>query len=97
MKTPKHREPSHPVIVLLEDFLKPMNISQSSLAKHLGWTHARLNEIINGKRCITPDTDLSLAESFNTSPDFWLNLQYVFDLWHARKKHKSVGIFRKGC
>lgn len=84
---PKHRSPSHPGEILWEEFLKPLNISQTKLAAHLGWTHAKVNEIINGKRSITPEAALSLADVMGTSPDMWLNLQKNYDLWKAQKRH----------
>ncbi|MEA2114797.1 MAG: HigA family addiction module antitoxin [Thermodesulfobacteriota bacterium] len=72
---PKYRSPTHPGEMLLEEFLKPLNISQSTLARHLGWPYARLNEIINGKRGVTAASALDLGEALMTGPEFWLNLQ----------------------
>lgn len=76
--------------MLLEEFLKPLNISQSSLARHLGWPYARLNEIINGKRGVTAVSALDLGEALMTGPEFWLNLQRDWDLWHSKQKHQMV-------
>ena len=90
MRTPKNRPPTHPGEILLKDFLEPMNITQVHFAKHLGWTYARVNEIVNGKRGITSDTALSFSEAFGTSVDLWLNLQAKYDLWFAQKKHKTI-------
>jgi addiction module HigA family antidote len=87
---PKHRPPTHPGEMLLEEFLKPLNISQSALAKHLGWPYARLNEIINGKRGVTAVSALDLGEALMTGPEFWLNLQRDWDLWHSKQKHHMV-------
>ncbi len=87
---PKHRPPTHPGEMLLKEFLEPMGISQKDLAKHLGWTYARLNEIINGHRGVSADSSLSLSEAFGIEPEFWLNLQRSWDLWHALKRHKKV-------
>ncbi|TNF66052.1 MAG: addiction module antidote protein, HigA family [Gammaproteobacteria bacterium] len=58
-------------------------------AKHLGWTYPRINEIVNGKRGITPDTALAFAEAFEMEVEFWINLQSAYDLWHAKQKHKK--------
>jgi addiction module HigA family antidote len=91
---PKHRPPSHPGEILLEEFLKPMEFSQLQFAKHVGWTYARVNELVNGKRGVTPETALTLADAFGTTPDLWLNLQKNFDLWHALRKHKSVSALK---
>ena len=61
--------------MLLEEFLKPLGVSQKEFAIHLGWTYARLNEIINGKRGVSADSALAFGEALNTGADFWLNLQ----------------------
>jgi addiction module HigA family antidote len=72
--------PLHPGEVLLEEFLKPMNISQNQLGGDLGVSARRINEIIHGKRSITADTALRLARHFGNSPQFWLGLQMDYDL-----------------
>lgn len=82
---PKKRPPTHPGQMLLKEFLEPMGITQVELARHLKWPYARLNEIINGKRGVSADTALALGESFQTGPEFWLNLQRDWDIWHARR------------
>ncbi len=87
---PKFRSPSHPGAILLKEFLEPFNIQQTQLAEHLGWTYARLNEIINQRRGITADSALSFAEAFSTTPEYWLHLQVQWDLWHAKQTHKKV-------
>jgi addiction module HigA family antidote len=69
--------------MLLEEFLKPLGISQSAFAIRLGVSFPRLNEIIRGKRGVTPDTALRLAQVLETSADFWLGLQQDWDLWQA--------------
>ena len=81
---PKNRPPTHPGQMLLKEFLEPMGITQVELARHLKWPYARLNEIINGKRGVSADTALALGESFQTGPEFWLNLQRDWDIWHAK-------------
>ena len=72
--------PLHPGEVLLEEFLKPMNISQNQLGRDLGVSPRRINEIIHGKRSITANTALRLARYFGNSPQFWLGLQMDYDL-----------------
>jgi len=72
--------PLHPGEVLLEEFLKPLNISQNQLGRDLGVSARRINEIIHGKRSITADTALRLARYFGNSPQFWLGLQIDYDL-----------------
>lgn len=69
--------------MLLEEFLKPLGISQSAFAIRLGVSFPRLNEIIRGKRAVTPDTALRLARVLGMSADFWLGLQQDWDLWHT--------------
>ena len=72
--------PIHPGEVLLEEFLKPFEISQNQLGRELGVSPRRINEIIHGKRSLTADTALRLARYFGTSPEFWLGLQMDYDL-----------------
>ena len=74
----------HPGEILLEDFLRPMNLSQNRLARELAVPPRRINEIVLGKRSITPDTALRLARYFGTSERFWLGLQADFDLEEAK-------------
>jgi len=76
--------PVHPGEVLLEEFLKPWGLSQNRLAQHMGITTNRLNEVVRGRRGITGDTALRLARATNTMPEFWLNLQALYDLETAR-------------
>jgi addiction module HigA family antidote len=87
---PKFRAPSHPGEILQEDFLVPMEISQSQFAKHLKCKPGKINEIVNGKRGITPEMALYLSDALGTTPQFWINLQANFDLWHAKQDHDSV-------
>ncbi len=87
---PKKRPPTHPGKMLLKEFLEPMGVSQKDFAEHLGWTYTRLNEIINGHRGVSAESALSFADAFDMEPEFWLNLQRDWDLWHAAKRHKNV-------
>lgn len=86
---PKHRSPSHPGEILEEDFLKPLGLTQTALAKHLGWSHAKINELVRGKRGVTPAAALALSDALGTSPQLWMNLQTQYDLWHALQEHKK--------
>ena len=72
--------PIHPGEILLEEFLKPLGISQYRIAKDIGVSPRRINEIVHGKRSITADTALRLALYFGTSERFWMNLQSGYDL-----------------
>jgi antitoxin HigA-1 len=81
----KQRHPVHPGRNLLEQFMKPRNLSQNALARELGVPPRRINEIILGKRGISADTALRLAGYFGNSPHFWMQLQAEFDLAEARK------------
>lgn len=78
----------------MEEFLKPLEISQSAFAIRLGVSFPRLNEIIRGKRAVTPDTALRLARVLGMSADFWLGLQQDWDLWHAMRSEKAAEIDR---
>jgi antitoxin HigA-1 len=84
-KLPTNRPPTHPGEMLLEEFLKPLNISQTDFAARIGVSYPRLNELIHGKRGVTPDTALRLAQVLGMSADFWLGLQQDWDLWHAER------------
>jgi addiction module HigA family antidote len=77
---PTHRIPTHPGEMLLEEFLVPMGITQVQLAAHIGVPTQRVNELIRGKRGVSPDTAWLLSKAFRTTPEFWLNLQAVYDL-----------------
>jgi addiction module HigA family antidote len=78
-------DPIHPGEILLEDFLKPMEISINRLAREIDVPPGRISTIVNGKRSITADTALRLAAYFGTSPELWLNLQADYDLRIARR------------
>ena len=84
--------PTHPGEMLLEEFLKPLGISQSAFAIRLGVSFPRLNELIRGKRGVTPDTALRLARVTGMSADFWLGLQQDWDLWHALRSKAAAAI-----
>ena len=81
-RLPKNRPPTHPGEMLFEEFVKPLMITQTELARRLGVSYPRLNEIIKGRRSVTPDTALRLSRVLGMSADFWLGLQQDWDLWH---------------
>jgi addiction module HigA family antidote len=82
-KQPK--APFHPGEILLEEFLDPLGMSQAAFAEKIGWTKARLNELIRGKRGVTADAALDLAEALGTSPKLWMNFQVTYDLDRAKR------------
>ena len=86
MRQPKN--PFHPGEILLEEFLTPAGITQTAFAEKLGWTRARLNELIKGKRGITADAALDLADALGTSAKLWMNLQATWDLSQAERRRK---------
>lgn len=86
MRLPKN--PFHPGEMLLEEFVVPGKMTQTALAQKLGWTHARLNELIKGKRGITADSAIALARVLGTSAKLWMNLQATYDLDKALRKRK---------
>ena len=77
---PKNRIATHPGEILLHEFLGPNGQSQKGLAEHLGISVQRVNELVRGKRGVTPDTAWLLAKAFQTSPEFWMNLQVAYEL-----------------
>lgn len=77
--------------MLLEEFLKPMGLTQVVAADRMGISLNRLNELIRGKRGVTADTALRLAKLLKTSPEFWMNLQAAWDLYHAKRALAAVG------
>ena len=79
-------DPTHPGEVLLEDFMKPMGLTQYALAKALGVTQVRIGEIVHGKRAVSPDTALRLARYFGTSAEFWMGMQATYELEIAKEK-----------
>lgn len=84
IRVPTHREPIHPGEMLLEEFLIPMGISQRDLAAAIHVSYQRVNELVRGRRGITPSTALRLAKFFDNTAQFWMNLQLRWDLYHAQ-------------
>ena len=90
VRVPTNRIPTHPGEMLLEEFLTPMGITQKDLADNIEVPYQRINEIVNGRRGVTPSTALRLAKFFDMSPDFWMNLQLRWDLYFARQDENKV-------
>jgi antitoxin HigA-1 len=84
---PSNRTATHPGVILLKEFLEPLELTQKSLATHVGIPVQRVNEIVRGKRGVTPETAWLLSEALRTTPEFWLNLQSVYDLSVNRPDH----------
>jgi addiction module HigA family antidote len=89
---PENRIPTHPGEILLEEFLNPLGLTQVAFAEHLGVPVQRINEIVRGKRGITPETAWLFSESFGTTPEFWLNLQTNYELVRHRPKRQVARI-----
>jgi antitoxin HigA-1 len=89
---PTNRRPNSPGEILVEEFLKPLGISQTKFAKHIGISYVRLNEIANGRRAVTPDTAMRFARALGMTTDFWLGLQQDVELWdvHHSKAAKAI-------
>jgi antitoxin HigA-1 len=90
IRIPTHRPPTHPGEMLLEEFLNPMNVTQRELAQAIGVPYQRVNEIINGRRGVSPSTALRIAKYLGTTPDFWMNLQLRWDLYHAQQDEADL-------
>jgi len=86
---PKNRQPTHAGEILRFEFLDPSNLTQQQLAEAIGVTRVRINEIILGKRSITPDSAFRLARFFDTTPEFWVGLQNNVDMWDTLKARKD--------
>ncbi|MBV1951782.1 MAG: HigA family addiction module antidote protein [Cycloclasticus sp.] len=89
VRIPTNREPTHPGEMLVEEFLSPMEITQKELADAIHVPYQRINEVVNGKRGVTPSTALRLAKFFDVSADFWLNLQVRWDLYKTQQTEKA--------
>jgi addiction module HigA family antidote len=93
-RLPARRPPTHPGEMLIEEFLRPLEISQSAFAIRLGISFPRLNEIVRGKRGVTPDTALRLERVLGMRAEFWLGLQLDWDLWQALQSRDAAAIAR---
>ena len=90
LRIPKNRSPTAPGEMLLEEFLKPLGMTQVELAERIRVPYVRVNELVNGKRRVTPSTALRLAKAFGTSPEFWLNGQLALDLYRTINDEKEA-------
>jgi len=81
---PENRIPTHPGVILSQEFLHPLGISQVAFAAHLGVPVQRINELVRGKRGVTAETAWLLSQALNTTPEFWANLQTAYDLARSR-------------
>lgn len=96
MTTPTSRPPRPPGEVLFEDFLTPQGLSQVECAKRLGIPLQRLNAVVTGRRAVSAETAILLAQEFKTTAEFWMALQAGVDLWHAAERLEKAGRIRKG-
>ncbi|SRR5260370_41982609 len=87
---PTDRMPTSPGEMLLEEFIKPLGLTQGALAEKLGMSRVAVNEIVNGRRGVTPATALRLARAFGTTPEFWLNGQLAVDLYKAQHDEEQL-------
>ena len=90
VRVPTHRAPTHPGEMLLEEFLIPMELTQRELANAIHVPYQRINELVNGRRGMTPCTALRLAKFFGMSADFWMNLQLRWDLHRAQRSEAQM-------
>jgi addiction module HigA family antidote len=90
IRIPTQRTPTHPGEMLLEEFLNPMGLTQRELADAIHVPYQRVNDIVNGRRAITPSTALRLAKYFNMSADFWMNVQLRWDMYFAQQDELKV-------
>ena len=87
---PKNRTPTHPGEILLEEFLRPMEVSQAHFAEYIGDHAPKINDIINGRRGVSAAMAWKLSRALGTSPEFWMNLQSAYDLAHARAEAPAI-------
>jgi antitoxin HigA-1 len=93
---PRNRIPTHPGEVLQEEFLTPLGITQVAFAQHIGVPVQRVNEVVRGKRGVTPETAWLFAQAFETTPEFWADLQANYDLATHRPQRKVPALRRTG-
>ena len=96
MMIPTHRTPTHPGEILQEEFLQALGLTQVALAEHIGVSVQRVNELVRGKRGVTPDTAWLLSQAFDTTPEFWLNLQAAYDLAKTRPARSVQRLSKAG-
>jgi antitoxin HigA-1 len=89
-RIPTHRPPTHPGDMLVEEFLDPMGMTQSQLAEAIHVSQKKISDIVEGHGSITPSIALRLAKYFKMSPDFWLNNQYAWDVYHTQLSEAEI-------
>ena len=94
---PSNREATHPGVILLKEFLEPLGITRKAFAAHVGIPIRRVNEIVRGRRGVTPETAWLLSEALRTSPEFWLNLQAIHDLSASRPTRHVTPLVSAGA
>jgi len=92
VRIPTHRAPTHPGVLLKEDFLPELGLTQEQLAERLGISFQSVNAILNQRRSVTMDTALRLGRLFGQSAAFWMNLQLAYDLYHAERSPEAKQI-----
>lgn len=90
VRIPTHRQPTHPGEMLLREFLEPLGLTQRDVAGGIGVPYQRVNELINGRRGMTPSTALRLGKYLGTTPELWHNLQLRWDLYHAQRNESAA-------
>ena len=93
---PSNRIPTHPGEILLQDFLNPLGLTQVAFAEHIGVSVQRINELVRGKRGVTPETAWLPAQALRTTPEFWINLQANYDLATTKPKRSIKPVRRAG-
>ena len=89
VRIPSHREPTHPGEMLREEFLLPLGMTQRDLASAIRVPYQRVNEVVRGRRGVTPSTALRLSKFFGTTPGFWMSLQLRWDLYHIQRAESA--------
>lgn len=95
--TSSNRTATHPGVILLKEFLEPLGFTQKALAMHVGISVQRVNEVVRGKRGITPETAWLLSGALRTTPEFWLNLQSIHDLSANRPDYSVSPLMSVGA
>lgn len=90
IRVPTHRQPIHPGEMLLREFLEPMGLTQRDVAEGIGVPYQRINELVNGRRGVTPSTALRLSRYLGTTAEVWLNLQQRWDLHNAQRAEAAA-------
>lgn len=90
IRVPTNRTPTHPGEMLLEEFLIPMGLTQRELAEAIHVPYQRINDLVNGRRGMTPSTALRLAKFFGNTPAFWMNLQLRWDIYFSQQDEQNV-------